>query len=146
VPLKSSVLRGQVRAIDGDTLEMSVDSRNRRIRLEGIDACESQQNAYGSGQTWPCGQAATQWLRNFTYGLVVECRVSGNDRYGRLLARCSVNDNDIGANALSAGMAVHAYNYDSSYAKIEAKARAVKAGIWAYQFDKPAQWRRENPK
>ena len=52
-------ISGMASVTDGDTLRIGAE----RIRLYGIDAPESAQRSSAGGKTWPCGEAATQALR-----------------------------------------------------------------------------------
>lgn len=66
---------------DGDTL----DIHGQPIRLHGIDAPESRQTCLADGERWRCGQQAALAL------------VDKIDRYGRIVAVCSVGGEDVGA-------------------------------------------------
>ena len=86
-------ITGPARIIDGDTIEIA----GQRIRLNGIDAPESRQTCVADGVTWPCGQSATAALAEFIGGMPVRCEGQGSDRYGRTIATCYVQGEDIEA-------------------------------------------------
>lgn len=113
-----------VRVADADTLEAIVTGEHRpvRIRLEGIDAPE-QGEAF-SGE-------ATARLRALTFDRVVRVTGKSVDRYGRLVARVSIDDADASGVLVGSGLACHAYAYDAQLAKAEAAARAAGAGFWS---------------
>ena len=86
-------ITGPARIIDGDTLDVA----GERIRLHGIDAPENAQTCIAGGVTWPCGKSATAALVAFIGGAPVSCRAQGTDRYGRTIATCYVQGEDIEA-------------------------------------------------
>ena len=78
---------------DGDTLRNGA----QRIRLHGIDVPESKRSCRAGGETWACGEAATRALRERIAGRPVECAERDRDRYGRIVAVCSVAGADLDA-------------------------------------------------
>jgi endonuclease YncB( thermonuclease family) len=118
------------RVADGDTIEAvpAGEQRPVRIRLEGIDAPELGE-AFGR-------ESLTQ-LRILLIGHLV--RVSGRDmdRYGRLVARVTVQGQDASVAMLRAGLACHAFSRDAALAREEAMARSAERGFWSRQATKP---------
>lgn len=110
-----------------------------RIRLADIDAPESNQ---------PYGREA----RTALAGMVMNRRVliSGHeiDKYGRLVAKLTLNDLDVNAQLLRNGWAWE-YSYHHSnpdYAALELEARKAGRGLWAQAEPVPPwQWRRDHP-
>ncbi len=131
---------GQVRVVDGDTLEIG----SAKIRLHGIDAPESSQECSAEGKTWPCGRMATAALRERIGGRVVTCSENDQDRYGRIIGVCSVNNADLNAWMVSEGWAVAYRQYSHDYVEEEAFAKGTKSGIWQGEFDYPWDWRAGN--
>lgn len=127
-------------AIDGDTLDVG----GRRVRLAGVDAPELGQScADAAGQTRPCGRQVRAALAEFIGLDIVTCRPSGSDRFGRVLAACSVRGRDLSAWLVSSGLAVaYAGPGGDPFRMAEAAARAAGAGLWAGGFDRPETWRR----
>lgn len=123
----SSLLSGRATVIDGDTLEIA----GERVRMEGIDAPESDQTCGGGwfGE-WKCGRAATDQLRWLVGGRRVDCEAAGRDKYGRVLGWCSVDGRDINAEMVRTGHAWAFVKYSIRYQAIEADARRAKVGIW----------------
>lgn len=138
----SSPLIGQARVLDGDSIEIS----GARIRLQGIDAPESDQTcADAGGQTWPCGKAAAQELRRHIGGSELTCEPSGFDRYNRTLAICSAPDgSDVNAWIVRRGWAL-AFGDGWKYQSEQHEAEVAKRGIWAGTFLPPWEWRRRHP-
>src|SRR3712207_8525082 len=50
-----------------------------------------------TGRSYACGETARRALIDLVSGETVRCRAAGRDRYQRILARCTVNGNEIGA-------------------------------------------------
>ncbi len=129
------VQNGKFYVIDGDTL--SIDGE--RLRLHGIDAPEYRQRCRRDGADWACGEEAREALATMIKTGVPECRGRERDRYGRLLVTCVAGDLDVTAAMVRNGMAV---SY-GSYAGEEQIARQAKAGLWAGDFERPSDYRRE---
>jgi endonuclease YncB( thermonuclease family) len=129
-------LEGRAHVVDGDTIRLN----DARIRLKGIDAPEMRQTCYRSRRSYSCGDAARRALAGLVSGKPVQCRSSGRDRYGRVLARCIVDGADIGARMVEEGWAV---SYGRDYDREEARARSRSAGLWAGEFERPQDWRRD---
>jgi endonuclease YncB( thermonuclease family) len=134
-------ITGRAWVVDGDTIRIA----GIPIRLEGIDAPEKAQTCRDSnGGTWPCGAAATRQLREHTRGQNVTCKPRAFDRYGRVVATCSLADgSDVNAWLVRDGWAV-ASGFGKIYGSEEAEAMAAKRGIWAGSFIAPSEWRRHN--
>lgn len=123
------------RVADGDTLEIG----GQRLRLVGLDAPEWDQACTAAAGQWPCGRAATERMRELVRGQVLNCRGTGHDQYGRLLATCTVDGSDIGEALVRDGLAVAA----GRYAAAESEAKAARRGLWQGDFVSPARWRAE---
>jgi hypothetical protein len=77
-PEPQTAIVGKAWAIDGDTIIIS----DTHIRLEGIDAPESEQTCTDSkGKAWPCGRAATSQLRAHIRGQELTCIRRALDKY-----------------------------------------------------------------
>src|SRR5437899_12070890 len=83
---------GIPRIIDGDTVEIA----STRIRLLGIDAPESDQVCLTQNrEAWSCGISSRDGLLKHFGKSEWICRATSKDRYGRLLAKCTVNGQDV---------------------------------------------------
>ncbi len=127
------------RVIDGDTLELD----GERVRIHGIDAPELKQTCERYGVTWPCGAEARKALAKWIAGRDVECEGEDRDKAGQLLAKCSVDGQDVGDWMVSRGLAIAYYRYSDEYQQAELEARLAKQGMWAGEFIKPWNWRRD---
>ena len=133
-------ISGQARVIDGDTLEVA----GQRIRLHGIDAPESKQLCRKGGEEpWRCGNDATSALKAFLGSRPVSCEELDRDRYRRIVAKCAVDGVDIGHWMVSQGWAVAYYLYSYDYSRTEQRAKSARRGVWAGEFEKPWEWRKQ---
>lgn len=130
-------LVGSARVIDGDTLEVS----GQRVRLQGIDAPDAGQVCDLHGEAWACRQAPTDLLRELIGDEDVECRSLGNDKYGRIIAKCKVDWLDLGAEMVTRGMAIACLRYSQDYLRNYREARGKGNGIFAGIFIEPEKWR-----
>lgn len=136
----SNELTGRASVIDGDTIEI----HGTRIRLWGIDAPEHDQlcdNA--SGKSYQCGAIAANKLSDWINRRAVVCAPRDHDRYGRMVAACTVDRQDIGEWLVSNGLALRWPRYDRQgrYAGAQATAQKTKAGIWGGGFLEPWEYR-----
>jgi len=131
-------ITGTASVIDGDTIEI----HGQRIRFHGIDAPESRQTCLADGVRWRCGQIAALALADFIGRSPVRCEEQGVDRYGRVIAACSVRGEDIEAWMARGGWALAYRRYSRDYISQEHVAQAAHAGIWRGEFVPPWDWRR----
>ena len=128
------VVAGFAQVIDGDSIRLE----DRDIRIAGIDAPELRQTCVVQSGPYPCGDVARKALGDMLAGRIVTCRLSGRDRYGRRLASCEADGEDIGAALVSRGFAVAYGRYESE----EAGARRQKLELWSGTFERPSEWRK----
>jgi len=91
-PLEGATLTGKLRIVDGDTMVLG----GARIRLRNAHAPELDE---------PGGLAAKDYLAALVAGAPVTCTGLATDRYGRVLATCTVRGEDLGLALIAAGMA-----------------------------------------
>lgn len=118
-------LEGKVVSItDGDTLVLLVGTTQHKIRLEGIDAPESNQ-AFGT--------KAKEALAERVFGKEVKVEWKSRDKYQRILGHIYLGDRWINRELVEEGFAWHflRYNQDPALAKAEKSARAAKKGLWS---------------
>jgi len=139
-PALAGEISGRASVIDGDTIEI----HGQRIRIIGIDAPESRQicTEKATGAETRCGQKAAFWLSNFIAAHPVTCVEEGRDRYNRSLARCQVQESDVGAAMVTAGWALAFTRYSKDYVGQEAEAKSAGSGLWSTEFVAPWEWRR----
>lgn len=126
---------------DGDTLQI----RTTKIRLYGVDAPESAQNCLRAGQTYGCGQEAAFALADLVRGRNVTCQRRDTDRYGRMVAVCTVGPTEINRWLVEQGHALPYLEYGGRvYQDAERRAKAARKGLHAGTFQAPWDYRR-NP-
>ena len=140
--LIAETISGVPVVIDGDTLRFG--RVGERVRLEGVDAPESQQQCLNAaGKRYRCGQEARSALAGFMGKKPVRCQGSQRDRYGRVIAVCFAADGtDLNGWLVSEGWALAYRRYSRQYILQEEAARKAKRGLWSGRFVKPWQWRR----
>lgn len=110
---------------DGDTVAVSYKGSTEYVRMEGVDAPETDE-CYG--------RQATQQLEDLISG-TIELQESDEDRgyYGRLIRYIHDDNKDIGAELIKNGHA-KASNYDhpryDTYKLLEGIAKVNNRGLW----------------
>lgn len=133
----AQIVDGRAQVVDGDTLRVG----DQKVRLYGIDAPESSQTCQRGGAAWRCGEESTRQLAALVQGHSVECKASGHDAYGRLLAVCFSHAIELNRRMVELGWAVAFRKYSDAYIAEEAKAMAARRGIWSSSFDLPQDYR-----
>src|ERR1700712_1375977 len=102
-PALADPIVGRGSVIDGDTL----DVRGTRIRLHGIDAPESAQLCKdAAGKDYRCGQSAALVLSDHIGKRLVTCDPRDTERYGRVVAVCRADAEDLNAWMIRRGYAI----------------------------------------
>lgn len=139
-PTPMRLVGGPATVINGDTLVVA----DEQVRLEGIDAPETDQTCRRAGERYPCGAVATRALRSRIEAGIVMCRISGQDTEGRLVGFCRLADQtDLGEWLVLRGHALAYRRYSTQYVIQEDHARQQRAGLWAGEFVAPWDWRAE---
>ena len=126
---------------DGDTIKII----NKRIRLHGIDAPESQQLCKKNSKEYRCGIVATEALVKKINKNQVRCRVQDRlDRYKRYIGVCFVETINLNQWMVRNGHAVAYRRYSKDYIKDEDYAKENKLGLWSGDFVTPEKWRKLN--
>lgn len=131
ISVYSAEMTGKVISVaDGDTITIieNLDNGRFKIRLYGIDAPEKKQDF---------GQKAKQHLSSLIFGKEVKIKFTEIDRYGRIVGKVYLNDNEINIEMLKAGMAWHYSRYDQTPAYITAEKQARKNGIGLWSMKNP---------
>ena len=129
---------GNPRIIDGDSIEI----KNEKIRLLGIDAFEKKQEcSRKDGTKYKCGEEAVlNLLTIISSDQPVRCVAKKKDLYKRWLATCYVGKLDVNESMVLYG---NAFSYMSKkYKTVENEAKKVRAGAWAGEFIFPWEWRK----
>lgn len=139
-PALASPISSPASVVDGDTLILT----DLTVRLHGIDAVEGRQTCKRGAETWACGQEAAMALASRVQGKTVECSPRSIDQYGRTVATCMVNGFDLAENLVRSGLAVALPDFSDAYVDAEARAKALRLGIWAGEFQLPRDFRAAN--
>ncbi len=132
-------LSGTASVIDADTLEI----HGERLRLHGIDAPESGQLCHdAAGVSWRCGKDAAFALSDKIGRGPLQCRLTERDRYGRWIAICSKNGEDLNEWLVRSGWAVAYTRFSDDYLPAQRVAQKESLGIWQGDFITPQDWRR----
>lgn len=131
-------IRGVPKILDGDTVEIA----HQRIRIFGIDAPEMEQLCLdAAAQRSTCGLSARNALSSFGARRSWSCTSVDVDQYGRHVARCQVEGQDVGRWMVAQGWALSFIRYSSAYVEDEKAARAARRGLWSGAFIAPWDWR-----
>lgn len=129
---------GTIRVIDADTFDVG----GVTVRLFGADAPEADQTCTtASGAPYPCGDWAAAEAAALFDGARATCETMDTDRYGRTVARCFADGQDIAATLVSAGIALAYRDYSWDYDLAEKSAQVAGRGLWSGSFELPADWR-----
>jgi endonuclease YncB( thermonuclease family) len=136
-----AAITGRARVLDGDSLIVGAS----RIRLFGIDAPEGRQHCRDAQRrSYACGEAARRALIDTIAGREVSCTPVGAS-HDRSVAVCTADGRDLSDAMVRGGHALELGQHSKSrYAAAEREARDARRGLWAGDFERPAEWRREN--
>ncbi len=122
------------RVVDGDTIEVTLDGRQQRVRYIGIDAPESVK------PDWPVeyyGPEASDYNKKLVGGrdICLEKDVSETDRFGRLLRYAYIGDTFVNDKMIRDGYArAVTFPPDVKYVDLlraaEREARDAGRGLW----------------
>lgn len=126
--------------IDGDTIRHG----ERVIRLWGIDAPEINQRCLDhDGSEYQCGVASKTTLELLIQDKPLTCSFISKDRYRREVAKCYLENIDIGGLMVSLGQAIDYRRYSKGhYAAEQYQAQKKGLGLWKGEFEEPDDYRR----
>lgn len=138
-PALADPIIGKASVIDGDTIEI----HGTRIRLSGIDAPESSQLCRGDDSLqYRCGAKSANELDDHIAGRPVSCEGVGRDQYGRVVAICSIDGEDVGEWLVRNGFAFDWPRYSrGKYTAAQKEAERTGRGVWAGSFVVPWAYR-----
>ena len=142
--LEQAPIRGRaIGIIDGHTIKvLSADKEQILVRIAFIDAPEKGQ---------PFGERAKEALSKLVFDKEVELSPHTIDRYGRLVARVFVSNQDVGLELLKAGLCWVYEKYitratlaiEASYRAAQALAESDRLGLWQDPAPVPPwEWRK----
>lgn len=129
---------GAIRVVDGDTFKID----GTTVRLHAIDAPETDQMCGDSNSpAWACGDWVRTKTREMYEGSIARCVATDTDRYGRTVAKCSVDGRDVGEQLVSNGLAFAYRQYGMDYDLAEKGAAVNRRGLHATGVMSPAAFR-----
>jgi len=137
-------MNGAAQAIDGETLELG----GQRIRLFGIGAPGLRQECLrADGGRWRCGEQARAGLAQLLpAGATVRCSPKAEDERGQIMAVCFDKQGvDLAARQVIGGLALARRGISLDYVDHEAIAQTARRGMWQGDFERPWEWKRNNP-
>jgi len=134
----AKAIEGRASVVTGDLLRID----GTLVRLAGVEAPEREQRCQRPGnRRWRCAESAADALARITRRRIITCQAKGTDEAGHTKAVCFDGTTDIGAAMVSAGHVFAETGFMTRYAKEEAAAKNAKAGIWAGNTERPADFR-----
>lgn len=134
----SGTIKGQARAISGDTLRIG----RQQIRLAYIEAPDREQTCKQSnGRSWRCGEAAQNALTRLLKGGKVVCTVSTPNSERAAVGECRNDEGDIAAALVKGGHVFTETGFFARYSDLEKEARTKAAGLWVGEAERPAAFR-----
>lgn len=129
----ATAAHGQI-VTDGDSLRVE----GTVYRLWGIDAPELAQTCPDG---WAAGAMAAARLGQLTAGKLIECYRKDIDRYGRAVAMCYVDGQDLAARMVLDGLAWAFTRYSNDYKAAETSARQKGLGVHGHDCVPAWDWR-----
>ena len=126
-----------IRVIDGDTIRAEVEGKERKIRLDDIDAPEMNQ---------PFGVQSRNFLIRLLDKQNITVVFEGKGSYGRPLGQIYANDENVNVLMIKSGFAwvYDRYVKDSSLYKYQDQAKAENLGLWQAENPiAPWMWRKQ---
>jgi endonuclease YncB( thermonuclease family) len=137
----ATTLMGRASVIDGDTIEI----RGQRIRVNGIDAPESDQRCTNeAGKNYACGAQSASYLDTLlASSRPTRCEFVTWDQHKRFVGDCYLADGrSVGSLMVSAGHALDWPRYSGGvYSADQATAQSGKLGLWQGPFEAPWDYR-----
>lgn len=133
-------VQGRAHVHDGDTLTVA----GVKIRLFGIDAPEMDQTCeLPDGSAWACGRWSRDEVRRVLKGRDLRCVKRVYDKYGRMVARCYLGEQDLARMLVQAGIVFSYASFSRDYIVDEKAAAVAGRGLWRAKVVPPAEFRRQ---
>lgn len=138
--LTANDFSGQVISVhDGDTVRILDGKIQKKVRLFGIDAPETNQDF---------GSVSRDHLKSLVHRKKVKVAFKENDQYGRIVGELYLNEKNINLQMVQDGYAWVYRNFNKSkeYIDSEENAKKSKIGLWAGKNPIPPWEFRRNEK
>ena len=120
-------------AISGDVLKLD----GTIYQLSAIDTLEAHQSC---ADGWPGGVRAKAALRGFMRDSRIACVAVSHEANGRVIARCTADGADLGAEMVAAGLALPVDPKAADYADEQALAKQHHRGLHAHDCAAAWEW------
>lgn len=142
IAAQAEAITGPAEVVESDIIQIN----GQRIMLYGIESIESErQTCEINREKWECWAAAVRELQTIVSEGDATCEPVGNpDPYGRILANCTVNGEDIATRFVRSGFALAIKRERPELEDVQKEARAAKVGLWQGRFNTPTEWRAMN--
>ncbi len=128
---------GTPEVVDGETVRVA----GKTFRLHGIDAPDLAQKCEIRGRVYNCGRVSMTALMDLVAGVEIRCVPRRGANASPVLANCFADGYDLSEGMVHTGWALAMPRHDTKYARIEAKAKKAKRGLWKGKFAPPWEWR-----
>ncbi len=129
---------GAPEVVDGETVRIA----GKTFRLYGIDAPDIAQTCEIRGRTYKCGRVSMTALMDLVAGVNIRCVPRRGATATPVMAICFATGYDLSEGMVHTGWALAMPRGGTKYARIEARAKAAKRGLWKGKFTPPWEWRR----
>jgi len=133
-----SVTVGVPEVVDGETVRVE----GKTFRLYGIDAPDIAQTCNIRGRNYNCGRVSMTALMDLVAGVKIRCVPRRNSPGTPVLANCFAAEYDLSEGMVHTGWALAMPRAGTKYARIEARAKNAKRGLWKGKFTLPWEWQR----
>ena len=131
-------ITGVAEVLDSDVLRVG----EYRVYLLGVESIEQRQICTVRGQSWECWPPAVRMLQTIVSEGDITCEVvSGPDLVDQVIARCSVNGEDVASRYVRAGFAITIPTETEDYEDELIAAQDEGIGLWQGTFTPPSIWR-----
>jgi endonuclease YncB( thermonuclease family) len=131
-------ITGRARAVNADTI--AVDGTY--VFLWGIESMERNQMCVKDGVPWACYDYSVRALETIIDVAAVTCALVGEPDYlGRSLGTCTVAGRNVNETLVRQGFAFAKRDETLDYVAAEEAAKAENLGLWAANFQMPAEHR-----
>lgn len=129
---------GRARAVNADTIQVG----SAYVFLYGIESMERNQMCVKDGVPWACYDYSVRALETIIDVAPVTCALIGEPDYlGRSLGTCTVAGKNVNETLVRQGFAFAKRDETLDYVPAEEAARAANLGLWAANFQMPAEHR-----
>ena len=129
---------GPPEVVDGETVRVA----GKTFRLYGIDAPDIAQTCEIRGRTYNCGRVSMTALMDLVAGVSIRCVPRRGAGTSPVTANCFAAGYDLSEGMVHTGWALAMPRGGTKYARIEARAKNAKRGLWKGKFMMPWEWRR----